>query len=163
MRLLPWVRWIVPLIGYVVSVTGLRSATTTLAGYGARVPDLLPIEGFPLSYAEAFDRLAGPAAAAYLDALWRFDLLFPASYAALLFQAASRSGRWRYAAPVAAACDFAENGVALAIVRHGLPLEPLYAALDVGKFALLAVAALAATWSALVWARNALFERWLLR
>lgn len=140
-------RWIVPLLGYVLSTAALRAATADIERRGARVPDLIPF-GTTAAYREAFDVIVRTGAdTAYFFTLLTADTVFPLCYGALLFQLGSRAGRWRYAAVLATACDLLENASAIAIVAGGAHAESLFAAFNWGKWSLLAVAAVAVGWS----------------
>lgn len=129
--LLPFLPFAIMAFGF----SGLVEVEALLAKMNAHVPDKLPANGFPVSYAAAFASLTGPAADAYLGALWKYDLLFPLGYGALFFLLSEHAGPWRFVALAAMAFDLLENVVAWAILTQDASLMPLYALLNMLKFA----------------------------
>lgn len=136
------------LLGYVVSVSQLESATRQLAEYGVSVPDLLPFRSAE-EYGEVFKAMPSPACALYLRTLWTWDLLFPISYGLGLYMLIHRDlGAWEFVPLVAALADLSENLLATSILNGSHVVFTAYALISAAKWILLSGAVLGVAASA---------------
>lgn len=129
-------------LGYVVSVSQLESATRQLAQYNVLVPDLLPFRSAG-TYREIFEGMPSSACELYLRTIWTWDVLFPISYGLGLYVLIRQDlGSWELVPLAAALADVCENLLATAILNGSQVVSTAYALVSAAKWILLFVAVL---------------------